>query len=606
MRYSGTHGHSSLPRTLAFSLCCVGTVFLLGWLTLSSRHGFDFTDEGYYLVWMAHPWRYDWSVSQFGFVYHPLYWLLDGNIALLRQANVFLTFGLAWLMCAAMLRLVVEPSSLSRLDLGAVSAALATSGLAVFHFGLITPSYNSLTMQALLACGAGMAWVVRENPRQQLWGALLIGLGGALAFLAKPSTAVVLGGCVAAYLVLARALTLRVALAAVGSAAILLVISALLIDGSIAAFVERLKIGVEYSRLSGAGYSMGELLRIDPFPLSTVGLRVLSLVTAVLLLVCLVPVILGRIGQMSAIFFSVTCLVFLMMVIVGDLRAWPEIRGDKQFWLWVVPCAALATAVSLACLGRVSRLAPPVWAAALCFVVFPFAYAFGTNGNYWMAGGAGLVFWVLAAVMFLASTLKVTASWAAFLPLAMLTQLGVALLLQESISEPYRQPQRLWEQQRPTSIGSGHSRLLVSHDYGGYVEGLVSAARKAGFKPGQPLIDLTGHSPGVLYALDALSVGYPWVAGGYPGSGTVASLGFERFSCENLADAWVLIELEGPRALELGLLRKFGLDPEANYGLAAAWRTPTGFGGYAEQREQQLLRPEGDRQAVLESCQRAR
>ena len=46
---------------------------LLGWVLLNCRAGFDFTDEGFYLNWIANPWNYRASLSQFGFVYHPLY-----------------------------------------------------------------------------------------------------------------------------------------------------------------------------------------------------------------------------------------------------------------------------------------------------------------------------------------------------------------------------------------------------------------------------------------------------------------------------------------------------------------------------------------------------
>ena len=58
----------------------------------------DFTDEGFYLNWIAHPSLYKASHTQFGFIYHPLYLLFGGDIVLLRQANILITLALAWLL----------------------------------------------------------------------------------------------------------------------------------------------------------------------------------------------------------------------------------------------------------------------------------------------------------------------------------------------------------------------------------------------------------------------------------------------------------------------------------------------------------------------------
>ena len=74
------------------ALCAVSTVLVMDWLLRFCHYGIDFTDEGLYLVSIANPFNYDWSASQFGFVYHPLYLLLSGDIASLRQANLLITF----------------------------------------------------------------------------------------------------------------------------------------------------------------------------------------------------------------------------------------------------------------------------------------------------------------------------------------------------------------------------------------------------------------------------------------------------------------------------------------------------------------------------------
>jgi len=39
------------------------------------------------LTWASNPFICDFSTTQFGFIYHPLYVLLGGDIATLRQAT---------------------------------------------------------------------------------------------------------------------------------------------------------------------------------------------------------------------------------------------------------------------------------------------------------------------------------------------------------------------------------------------------------------------------------------------------------------------------------------------------------------------------------------
>jgi hypothetical protein len=72
--------------------CFVSTTIILYWIFKFSAYGIDFTDEGFYLNWISNPFLYKVSLSQFGYIYHPLYNLVDGNIAWLRRVNFFITF----------------------------------------------------------------------------------------------------------------------------------------------------------------------------------------------------------------------------------------------------------------------------------------------------------------------------------------------------------------------------------------------------------------------------------------------------------------------------------------------------------------------------------
>ena len=80
---------------LISSFCLLSTTLILYWVFKFSAYGIDFTDEGYYLNWISNPFLYKVSLSQFGYIYHPLYNLVDGNIIWLRRLNFLITFALA-------------------------------------------------------------------------------------------------------------------------------------------------------------------------------------------------------------------------------------------------------------------------------------------------------------------------------------------------------------------------------------------------------------------------------------------------------------------------------------------------------------------------------
>src|ERR1019366_10382367 len=77
-----------LAASIAAGLC------ITAWVLWRCRFGYDLTDEGAYLTAISNPSIYKATATQYGFVYHPLYELVGGNIAFLRHANVLLTLGL--------------------------------------------------------------------------------------------------------------------------------------------------------------------------------------------------------------------------------------------------------------------------------------------------------------------------------------------------------------------------------------------------------------------------------------------------------------------------------------------------------------------------------
>jgi hypothetical protein len=142
-------------EALLYALSLAATVGILGRILAYTPYGFDFTDESFHLVSIATPFLYDWSVTQFGFVYHPLHLLLNGHITALRRANILITFGLSWVLADTFLRVVWPAAGLGAARRLVASAGLATGSLVMFMTWLTGPSYNMLGFAALAVAATG-------------------------------------------------------------------------------------------------------------------------------------------------------------------------------------------------------------------------------------------------------------------------------------------------------------------------------------------------------------------------------------------------------------------------------------------------------------------
>ena len=134
-------------------------------LTLADR-GYEFTDEAFYLNWLSSPGLWPTSTTMFGFVYHPLFALLDGDIAQIRRVNVVLTFVLSG--TAALLALGSVRRSWPRIIGVSIATAVASEGLRIHNLWLLTPNYNTLVLQSTLLIVIGLLLWGRATTRPRL------------------------------------------------------------------------------------------------------------------------------------------------------------------------------------------------------------------------------------------------------------------------------------------------------------------------------------------------------------------------------------------------------------------------------------------------------
>jgi hypothetical protein len=133
----------------------------------------------------------------------------------------------------------------------------------------------------------------------------------------------------------------------------------------------------------------------------------------------------------------------------------------------------------------------------------------------------------------------------------------------------------------------------------------MTTAKKAGFEPNTPLIDLSGQSPGILYAIGAENIGSAWIIGDYPGSLKLAETALTRISCEKISVAWILFEKDGPRSIPTELMLRLGADFPISYERVGTWQIAKGAGGYPDRGTQDLYKPL-EQQKTLINCKKLR
>lgn len=590
---------------LFISAAC--TFLIFGWVCWFLRFGFEFQDEGFYLVWISNPFKYTISVSQFGFIYHPLYLLLDGSIVLLRQVNVAVTFFLAWILFNLFIKKTYNNQVLTNTHRYIVSGAFSTASLLFLYIWLPTPSYNWLAFQSLLLCATGFLLAEKNNTKSSVIGWLLIGVSGWLAFMAKPSTAVALGLCTLLYLLAAKKMSMRLLATSLAATFFLLVLSAFVMDGSVAGFIYRIKDGADFAALLGAGHTLSSIFRVDSFqPGLKASLIFLAGTVCLTVVACFSQI---KVGMHAGRAAQIGVFLAVLLIVSGLTHKTLDAGRYQHLLLMIVPFSALLTGLCLYKIKGLLKITCPQWALAIAFVIFPHIFSFGTNNNYWWLGGLAGIFWVLAGLVFLAPIIVKSKFIELLLPFGFAVQLLTAVLLLTSMEHPYYQPEALRKNDYRTEIGQSGSTLVLPGSFGLYITEAADLAKKAGFKIGTPMIDLSGHSPGLLYAIGADNTGAPWILGtfpGYVGSNKAAEAMLKRTSCEELSNAWLLVEPEGPVKVSPDVLAAFGADLTTDFERVASFKTAQGASGFQEIQVQQFLKPVRSHDVAMKACAMAR
>jgi hypothetical protein len=238
------------------------------------------------------------------------------------------------------------------------------------------------------------------------------------------------------------------------------------------------------------------------------------------------------------------------------------------------------------------------------FAVLPHIYAFGTGNNYWYAAAHAGLFWLLPGVIVSAGLAANAAAWRKLLPAAAASLLVSTSILYVAMENPYRQAQPLRLQTSAAEIGREKSRLFLTQEAALYLAELHRLSNENGFRAGSPMLDLSGVSPGSLYAIGARSLGVAWAIAGYPGSYDFVAAALNLEPCEAIGTAWILTEPGSKDSLSPDLLRRIGIDIARDYLDVGSIDSTRGFAPLSFQHR--LLKPARSSEVARLACDDAR
>ena len=603
--------------TLANGVSLAAFLIALFTLLFSASKGFDITDESYYLLWAAQPQNIVGSSSHFGYITGILYQIAGQNIALFRALGIIILLAVALAFALAAERYWRHASSEATVEFRFSGIMLILSGSLLFYpqRWILTPSYNWLALVSVFMVATGLlaGHAPDQRTRRSSWyhripGApLLVGAGGSLAFLAKPTTALMLALLSLFWVVAQRRTWSKAAwfLVVAGlSATATLGLHAWAHFGGPRGYYQDILDGLSYGATLGGGHNMTTivarihrelsdfivtLLSVDLFLVAApvfgllLGLRFwpagmkFAHWTAYALLAMFLFWWLALISAWSGspLVYHLTHGLSSMTVTTGPLSV-PTFDTGTLLMSLLLPFAGLSLAIHWT-QGKPDEKLPVGHRHMLLVVILAFllsfAYAFGSNMHI-LRQMSGSVVFLVAALFYLGRALAQSQRFH-FVPklLAMLLSILVLLAMRAGYDEPSR-IESIGTQRIAVSLLSSSGRLHVDEATANYIHSLQEVALHAGWKEGTPLVDTTGGSPGALVILNARLLGKGWLLGRYPGSDAYAEKALGSVSPDLLREAWVLTTTpDAMRRLSDSVLQAFPLDFPARYEMVGEVKT---------------------------------
>ncbi|MBL6613006.1 MAG: hypothetical protein ISP45_03235 [Reyranella sp.] len=570
-----------LSATFAASATLAACTSLLTW---AAWRGIDVSDEAYYVISGLDPFAYRYSITQFGFIWHPFYLATGGNIIAVRLVGLLFLLASATFLATALTQFLQSRLRHDQQSQVTIIITIVAAGAWHFSFGLLTPSYNELNLIGLdLFLGSLLLHASATNAGGPMtwFTPILAGCALTLIALAKPSSAV---AAVAMGFWWQAATTspkpIQATLIAALTSVVSLAVAAWLIDGSLLSFAARVVGALNLPRVGVSDSTFQILLQ------SIVGFSSTRLVRALI----------------AGIGFA---LVFLGICAIG----FSGLRSMDSRWRTAAPIlaalllCALVTSCRITDLGTTHRTGSFVTffsallifaavgrellreretdtdrsplMASLLLLVAPGAYSIGTYNLLFLHMSSAALLWIGGALALTQAAPSPTRRSLTGATAFLCCGATVGMLL-GAIALPYRLATPLWMQDTPIRIAGGD--LLVDPATAAFFIKLRDRAHKCGYLPGTQTLDFTDQGPGVVLALGGRAPGAIWLPLSGEGSIAYTHSVLRAQSRQALRRSWIVTDPRDHSPVVAGLTGELGLDfPRSYEAVAEAHHSALGW-----------------------------
>jgi hypothetical protein len=601
-------------------------------------YGFCYTDESYYLQVIKNPWLDEYGLTQFGLIYYPLFNLVDHSIGLLRSINAIIYLFIYTVLSYLYLSYFLPPyNTWPKTWRWLLAWLLAGGSLTVYALWLPTPNYNMLNAQALAITLIGMLAIQAtgnvsdeataeatgntsgkvldetvEASREvaakapgttnqtRLWAWALIGLGGFLCFMAKPPSAAMLAFFVLVWAWFTSNFKPKGLIVAVGTSLVLLIVSALILNGSISANIEHYQKALAGNKLYGEN-TLTNLFHLD----FEILIQFITFPTLVLFnLFAGFGVILTYASEKNdhrllAYILGIALLAILALIFLPSLRAWSVLIFPGHLLYAPVLGASLYQLYITSKDQQKFSQSKLAWFAFFLFI--PLIYSIGTSNHIYFPLSSSSFFIFLAFFTYII----IQKPRNVFLKLGVLlflSQLIIILIIFTAWKTPYSQAGPLWTYQNEVAIPKGGHKLSVSSLSSKFIGEWYAAAERGGYVTGTPIIEMTGRLPGAQYILGGFLPTVPWQNSNYAGAEEGMRDVLMGLPCDVLAKAWIITDANGTDILNPAVLSQAGLEYRQDYAAVGLVEYPLAIGNRTILRLLALLAPKRPPAEMTEIC----
>ncbi len=539
-------------RRVSAPLLLFATIAALhvGLFSIAATRGWDLTDESFYLLSFRH-WAEAPATSFFGAYLAMPYALVGQSLWAIRVVGFLLLFGTSVRFVIELIRsLNTLEDRTSRGHIGA--AAIAASTAVWSYYGAFpvpyTPSYNLVELACALASSAlslrlGRTIFLRES-RGLVREAFLLGFVASIGIATKFTGGVLVLGLNVLAL---SAFSWRRLDARTASRVGLALSAGLLSNFAVLAAADH-DLVTRFQR--GIAIALAVMPRAPIAELASFALgelpRDLALAPRILMWPLLFATVVGVLGprlceRRLSRGISVTALVLGAMLVI-------YVKENRTHRFALLTLFAISLALGLLWMRRRTTPSKCNGRAALLgisVISLPFAYAFGTsNILLWQMGMAAIFPSALAvSSIYAMRSGELIPTWAFVVSLGFLAVFPACLVIGQWLEgrDVYRLGAPLANQTARLPLHAAGIDVGVEPRVAKGAGAFLDLAHESGFTAGQPMIDFTGQSPGLILITGGTPLGAIWLVGGPPFNGDLsAKVALDYVNEGDVRRAWLL------------------------------------------------------------------